>query len=241
MSLRENGRNVLVELKEGGASGAESPAPAAAEPRQEHAHRHHEAAQEPRPEPRPAEAIAEVRRLFQAAQNPPRWPMYVRQVKQFLRGVDPAFDERTFGFQSLNDLLRACQREGLFRMERDRQGVMRFFQGNVMRPVDAEGGTPESEAEAQIRHGREAAAAAEAEVVDADVVQEIDATPPVIDVAPSAAPEAEPSEAGGDASPTDEEPARGKRKRASRSASGPKAPRARKTASRPRTSRKKTE
>ena len=87
-------------------------------------------------EPRTADGIREVRRLFQAAQNPPRWPMYVRQVKQFLRGVDPTFDERKFGFASLNDLLRACQREGLFRMERDRQGVMRFFQGNVMKPVE---------------------------------------------------------------------------------------------------------
>ena len=57
--------------------------------------------------------------------------MYVRQVKQYLRGVDPTFDERKFGFQSLNDLLRACQKDGLFRMERDRQGVIRFFQGNV--------------------------------------------------------------------------------------------------------------
>ena len=46
--------------------------------------------------PRPAEAVAEVRRLFQAALQPPRWPMYVRQVKQYLRGVDPSFDERTY-------------------------------------------------------------------------------------------------------------------------------------------------
>ena len=245
VSLRENGRNVLVELKEGGAQPAESvPAAPESEPRPEHPHRHHDTHQEPRPEPRPAEAIAEVRRLFQAALNPPRWPMYVRQVKQFLRGVDPAFDERNFGFQSLNDLLRACQRDGLFRMERDRQGVMRFFQGNVMRPIDAEaGGTPESEAEAQIRHGREAAAAGEAEVVDGDVVQEMDATPPVIDVAPSAAPEnGEQAESSSEQSAPEEGRARGRRKRASKSPSSLRAPRARKTASaRPRTARKKAE
>ena len=77
-------------------------------------------------------AIREVRRLFQAAQNPPRWPMYIRQAKQFLRNVDATFDERKFGFASLVDLLRACQRDGLFRIERDRQGVMRIFPGNVM-------------------------------------------------------------------------------------------------------------
>src|SRR4051794_25986444 len=76
--------------------------------------------------PRAAEAVAEVSRLFSMAAQPPRWPMYLRQVKQFLRNVDQTFDERKFGFNSLNDLLRACQREGLFRMERDRQGVIRF-------------------------------------------------------------------------------------------------------------------
>ena len=53
--------------------------------------------------------------------------MYIRQAKQFLRNVDASFDERKFGFASLVDLMRACQREGLFRIERDRQGVMRIF------------------------------------------------------------------------------------------------------------------
>ena len=38
--------------------------------------------------PRTAEGVAEVRRLFQAAQNPPRWPMYIRQAKQYMRNVD---------------------------------------------------------------------------------------------------------------------------------------------------------
>ena len=229
VTLRENGRNVLVELKEGG-----GPAPADGDGHTPHEARPEpraETRQEPRSEPRAAEAIAEVRRLFQAAPNPPRWPMYVRQVKQFLRGVDPTFDERNFGFQSLNDLLRACQREGLFRMERDRQGVMRFFQGNVMRPVDGEaGGTPESEAEAQIRHGREAAAAAaaEAEVVDGDVVQEIDATPPVIDASTAAA-ESESDARQQETEPVHETPSRGRGKRATKTASSPS--RARKTAS----------
>ena len=47
-----------------------------------------------RAEPRTADGIREVRRLFQSAQNPPRWPMYIRQAKQFLRNVDASFDER---------------------------------------------------------------------------------------------------------------------------------------------------
>ena len=52
-------------------------------------------------EPRTADGIREVRRLFQSAQNPPRWPMYIRQAKQFLRNVDASFDERKYGFASL--------------------------------------------------------------------------------------------------------------------------------------------
>ena len=75
-----------------------------------------------------------MRRIFQSAPNPPRFPMYVRQAKQFMRGVDPQFDERQYGFGTLQDLLRACQREGLFRIERDRQGVIRLFPGNIMQP-----------------------------------------------------------------------------------------------------------
>ena len=80
-------------------------------------------------------ASAKCGKLFQSAQNPPRWPMYIRQAKQFLRNVDATFDERKFGFASLVDLMRACQRDGLFRIERDRQGVMRIFPGNVMQAV----------------------------------------------------------------------------------------------------------
>ena len=58
--------------------------------------------------------------------------MYIRQAKQFMRNVGPSFDERKFGFGSLVDLLRAAQREGLFRMERDRQGSVRLFPGPAM-------------------------------------------------------------------------------------------------------------
>jgi uncharacterized LabA/DUF88 family protein len=149
VTLKEAGRNVLVELAEGQAARADDtparpiprdaaeaqpagpavqdqgPAPAAPPP----------PAAAPAMEPRADEGVREVRKLFQSAQNPPRWPMYIRQAKQFLRNVDASFDERKFGFASLVDLMRACQREGLFRIERDRQGVMRIFPGNVMQAV----------------------------------------------------------------------------------------------------------
>ncbi|MGH8636223.1 MAG: NYN domain-containing protein [Burkholderiales bacterium] len=147
--LREHGRNVLVELVDGdGRLRAEESAPAAEAPaverREQARDAHDEEAAAHVAEPRAADGIREVRRIFQAAPNPPRFPMYVRQAKQFMRAVDPAFDERKFGFGSLQDLLRACQREGLFRIERDRQGVIRLFPGNIMQTVADE---PEEHAE----------------------------------------------------------------------------------------------
>jgi uncharacterized LabA/DUF88 family protein len=192
VTLKESGRNILVELKEEGphARHAQEPRPARdsfGAPREPQAPpdasppSHAEA-------PRIAEAVTEVRRLFQVAQQPPRWPMYVRQVKQYLRSVDPTFDERKFGIQSLNDLLRACQRDGLFRMERDRQGVVRFFQGNVMKAAEGVSASGVDAADiaaaerlAQAAEAELAAAEArESEVVDGDVVRESEA-PPIVD------------------------------------------------------------
>jgi len=80
---------------------------------------------------RAADGIREIRRILQNAQRPPRWPMYVRQLKQYLRAVEATFDERKYGFETLGDLMRACQRDGLLRIERDRQGGMRIFPGNL--------------------------------------------------------------------------------------------------------------
>jgi uncharacterized LabA/DUF88 family protein len=82
------------------------------------------------------QAVEYTQGLFARATQPPRWPMYVRQVKQYLRGVDESFDERRLGFSNIVDLLRACQRENLFRLERDRQGGLRVFPGSALaRPI----------------------------------------------------------------------------------------------------------
>ena len=59
-----------------------------------------------------------------------RWPMYLRNVKQILRAG--GFDERAYGFSGLMDLLRACQREGTVRLERDRRGGLRVMQGPAL-------------------------------------------------------------------------------------------------------------
>jgi hypothetical protein len=57
-----------------------------------------------------------------------RWPMYLRNAKQILRAGN--FDERRYGFGGLIELLKACQRDGLVRIERDRRGGLRVFQGS---------------------------------------------------------------------------------------------------------------
>ncbi len=61
-----------------------------------------------------------------------RWPMYLRNVKQILRQAEGGFDERRYGFGGLMDLLKACQREGFVRIERDRRGGLRVFQGQAL-------------------------------------------------------------------------------------------------------------
>jgi uncharacterized LabA/DUF88 family protein len=256
--LRESGRNVLVELSESGSAQEESSIrPAEQTPVAE--------ASAPPPgrrgqqfdvAPRAADGIREVRRLFQSAQNPPRWPMYIRQAKQFLRNVDSNFDERKFGFGSLVDLMRACQREGLFRIERDRQGVMRIFPGNVMQPTaepfidsapsdeDFRGNVAEP-AEPEDRSAEwtdPQESAVEPEVVEGDVVQEIEAPRPVIDVEQAA-------ESGAEVpAPVPRRPRSRSRARTQGEGRGQRraqegtaaAPRARKSPSRPRTTRART-
>jgi uncharacterized LabA/DUF88 family protein len=71
------------------------------------------------------DGVALVRRLLSEAATPPRWPMYPRQFKQFLKAAQPDFDERRYG--SIADLMRACQKDGILRLERDRQGGLRVF------------------------------------------------------------------------------------------------------------------
>jgi uncharacterized LabA/DUF88 family protein len=89
-----------------------------------------------------ADAVRMVADILRNASGA-RWPMYLRNVKQILRqyrdsntvgngagpGETSGFDERRYGFGGLIDLLRACQREGLVRLERDRRGGLRVFQG----------------------------------------------------------------------------------------------------------------
>ena len=75
------------------------------------------------------DGIRAVLKAFGGSTPPPRWPMYVRQAKQFLHNAVEGFDERHYGFASVADLLRAAGKEGVLRVERDRQGAVRVFPG----------------------------------------------------------------------------------------------------------------
>ncbi len=94
-----------------------------------------------------ADGLTEFRKLLGSAAIR-RWPMYLRNVKQIFKQATPAFDERAYGYGSLVDLLRAAQKDGLVRLDRDRQGVVRVFRGSAavepaaIVPVSAEATAP---------------------------------------------------------------------------------------------------
>ena len=83
------------------------------------------------------DGIKAVQQAFNNAGASMRWPMYVRQARQFLRSAIEGFDERKYGFASVVDLLRAAGKEGVFRIERDRQGAVRVFPGGNLVPRSA--------------------------------------------------------------------------------------------------------
>jgi hypothetical protein len=76
------------------------------------------------------EGIRAMQEVFQNAQTTPHWPMYLRNVKQFIKNAAPAFDERSYGFASFLEAVRSGQRAGLFRLERNRQGILRVYPGS---------------------------------------------------------------------------------------------------------------
>ena len=143
VTLRDAGRSMLVEAREEGAAQAQEATPVKPA-------RAKKPAASPPPPPPPAaspsdadddedtlpaspmtmqDGIRAVLNAFGGAATPPRWPMYVRQAKQFLRNAVEGFDEKHYGFASVADLLRAADKEGVLRVERDRQGAIRVFAG----------------------------------------------------------------------------------------------------------------
>ena len=143
VTLKHAGRSMLVEPTDDALDEAETvspppPAPPAppAQPPAEAAPPDADLDEEQLP-PSPMsmqDGIRALQHAFTSAQTPPRWPMYVRQAKQFLRNAIEGFDERKYGFASVVDLLRAAGKEGVLRVERDRQGAVRVFPGANLLP-----------------------------------------------------------------------------------------------------------
>jgi uncharacterized LabA/DUF88 family protein len=67
------------------------------------------------------EGIRAMQDVFQNPKITPHWPMYLRNVKQFIKNAAPTFDERQYGFVSFLEAVRAAQRSGVFRLERNRE------------------------------------------------------------------------------------------------------------------------
>jgi uncharacterized LabA/DUF88 family protein len=85
----------------------------------------------------PADGLREFTKMLAVAEIR-KWPLYLRNVKQVMRACTPPFDERAYGFANLTDMLRAAHKENIVRMERDRQGVIRVFQGTSATSATAE-------------------------------------------------------------------------------------------------------
>ena len=77
----------------------------------------------------PADVSAALEEFFRNSASKPHWPLYLRTFKQFLRAQQPQFDEKQYGISSTYDLARQAQRDGLFNIERNRQGILRIFPG----------------------------------------------------------------------------------------------------------------
>ena len=124
VSLKQVDRSLLVELKDG-----EPPAQHAVVPAVEASERLPATKEQQAASAEAEVALRSIQAAFQGAKKAVHWPMYLRNVKQFLKSADAGFDERRLGFSGIRELVREAQRAGLFRMERDRQGVLRVFPG----------------------------------------------------------------------------------------------------------------
>jgi uncharacterized LabA/DUF88 family protein len=130
-----------------------------------------------------AEGYKVMQRVFERPGAVVRWPLYLRQAKAVLRAGDETFDERRYGFNGLVEALRYGQKEGLFRLDRDRQGVLRVYPGQLLQRL-AEG-FPREEASTAAgaptdsMETTQAPARSEAPVVEAEVVDVEDAALPL--------------------------------------------------------------
>jgi uncharacterized LabA/DUF88 family protein len=160
-----------------------------------------------------ADGVQAATQLLTAAVSA-RWPMYLRNVKQILRAG--SFDERRYGFGGLMDLLKALQRDGLVRIERDRRGGLRVFQGpNMARPAQpvpqpepeeidgniGEPSAPGAELADDVPTGVEVLSETEPDVIEIEPVSVVDTTAELLGRAKPRAPRARAGRSGSVATP----------------------------------------
>jgi uncharacterized protein (TIGR00288 family) len=153
------------------------------------------------------EALALLRAAVdRIADSRPGKPLYVRHLAQGMRAIDPGFDEQSYGFRTLTELMYLGQREGILRMQRDRQGAWRI------QPLgaSAEASVASSEARSAASGPPEAADEVDAPVQAAEGEADVEQEPEGEEVA------AAPAERFSEAAPqeteeTEEEPVAGDR------------------------------
>ena len=99
---------------------------------------------------RQEEGVQVIRSVVETIDATQKWPMYLRNVKQLLKSARPDFDEKEYGFSSLLDAVRQSQRAGVFRLERNRQGVLRIFPGEMSKAPELAASDTPREAEAYV-------------------------------------------------------------------------------------------
>src|SRR5438876_968323 len=133
VKLKQVDRSLLVELKEQAHGQSEEPEReiAAAPGNGQSAEHSHAAPAAPTPV-QAEEGVRAMQEAFQRSPITPHWPMYLSNVKQFIKNSSPAFDEHRYGFHSFLDAVRHAQRAGLLPWYRNRQGILRVFPGALL-------------------------------------------------------------------------------------------------------------
>ena len=129
---------------------------------------------------RQEEGLQVIRSVFETIDTTQKWPMYLRNVKQFLKSARPDFNEKEYGFSSMLDAVRQSQRAGVFRLERNRQGVLWIFPGDEMpkaSEIAVEAGTAAA-AEAEVALDRSVASGGVVPAVaDPGLIDQAEAVP----------------------------------------------------------------
>ena len=129
------------------------------------------------------EGVRIIQEAFQNAKVQPHWPMYLRNVKQFIKNAAPAFDERRYGFPGFLDVVRAAQKAGVLRLERNRQGILRVYPGPEI-PQPPRPSMPQMNEDIQM--GDEPHMMSETITVEAEPILEAISAEDIIDVAAEA-------------------------------------------------------